>query len=211
MNRNQLTAGQVTTIKNHINANTNTVVVGGVSTQIKDVPRDVDHYQEVTAWYNDVANPVFWTWRSTISRAEVYHKVGPEGTVFVWDTFRTQSATDQNTWTQMFMGDQAPCCLLTFRQGVFSVFSGSAAQNTQRAHVLSMFRRNAIRIETLIAAAVTPVGTGGNTISPVANNGNTLGDALGGTTNPALLPFTPAGAYVEGAISVSDLVSVANN
>lgn len=200
----QLTPADRQKIKDHVLANVNTVVTPqnpeGVAINL--VPVTVDYYTEVTDWYNALVNPAYWVWKSAITRSEVYHKVGPDGTVWVWNTFKAQSITEQNTWTQMFMNDIAAPYLLTFREGVFNVFSGSAQQNTQRAHVLASFRRQARRWEQVLATAVVTVGG----IAVDVDNGNVLVNALGDSTNPAVLPIGTDGTYSEGVITAAQLV-----
>jgi len=208
MNITQLTNSQKQQIKTHVQNNANTVETPQGTVQIKDVLVSADTYTEVAQWYNAQATPPYWVWKSSVTRADVYHKVGPDGTVWNWSTFKSQQLPEQNTWTQMFMGDTSPCHLITFREGAFNVFSGSTPQNNQRAHVLSIFRRQAIRLETVIAAAVTAAGVGGSQIVPDADNGNVLTDTLGGTTNPAVLPFTASGVYVEGSLTPTDLAAI---
>lgn len=208
MNITQLTNSQKQQIKTHVQNNANTVETPQGTVEIRNVPVGADAYTEVAAWYNALANPVYWVWKASVTRADVYHRVGPEGTVWEWNTFKAQSVAEQNTWAQMFMGDLAPCHLLTFREGTFKIFSGSAAQNTQRAHVFSVYRRQAIRLETVIAAAVAAAGVGGSQIVPDADNGNVLTNTLGGTTNPAVLPFAASGVYVEGSLTPTDLAAI---
>lgn len=96
----------------------------------------------------------------------------------------------------MFMGDQAPFDRLNFRQGVFGIFSGSAPQNNQRAHIFAVGRRKATRLEKLLA--VPPVSAGGITVS--SDNGNTIANprVLGSTTDPAVMGW-------EGFITTEQL------
>lgn len=199
-----LTSAQLATLKTDINANTNTIVVGGLSMQIKDVPNSPDTNPDIASWYNIQATPNFFVWRTSVTRSEVYHGTSPDNTVWDWAAFKSQSITEQNSWTQMFMGDSAPFNKINFRNGVFNIFSGSAPQNAQRAHIFSVGRRLANRIEKLLSAAV--IVNGG--ISPVANNGNTLTDALGNSTNPALLTLS---GFLEGNITGSDVTQARNS
>ena len=179
-----LTSAQKTTLKNHIDANTTVITVGGNDVQIKDVLNTTDTNGDVAVWYNSFTVG-YLVWRSSVSRSEVYHSISSAGTVFDWNTFKSQSVTEQNAWVQMFMGDNAPFNNLSFRNGVFSIFSGSAPQNSQRAHIFATGRRLARRIEQILATA--PTSAGGITVG--VNNGNTTGDAAGGTTNPFIMGF----------------------
>lgn len=143
---------------------------------------------------NAAASPAYWVWRSGIARGDVYHATGPGGSTWDWATYKAQGATEQNAWTQMFMGDSGPIGNQNFRSGVLAIFSGSGGPATQRAHVFAVGRRTATVAEKLFAAAV---------VSPPANTGNASGDARGAATNPDNLTF-------EGLITTSD-VSEANN
>lgn len=194
-----LTAAQKTLLKAHIDANTTVITVGGVPTQIKDVPNTPDTNADVKDWYNQ-PTAGFWVWRTSVSRSEVYHGVGPGGTVFDWGTFKAQAVAEQNAWVQMFMGDQAPFHRLAFRNGVFSVFSGSGAQNAQRAHIFSVGRRLATRAEQVLAVA--PASEGGVTVG--ANNGNAPGDAAGASTNPHLTTY-------EAPLTTQDVTEARNS
>lgn len=97
------------------------------------------------------ASPAFWIWRTSVSRAQVYNEVGPGGTTWSWTTYKSQTATEQNTWVQMFMGDQADFTQANFRTGVAAIFSGSAPANAQRDHILGVGRRQATHTEKLFA------------------------------------------------------------
>lgn len=198
-----LTAAQYSALKTDILANTATIPAGQPWTnsfagvQVKDVPNTGDGNATVAGWYNQKASPDFFVWRSAVSRSEVYHTVSPDGTVWDWATFKGQTVPEQNSWTQMFMGDVAPFSNLSFRNGVFAVFSGSVPQNNQRAHIFAVGRRTALRIGKVLAVA--PVSAGGVTVGP--NNGNTTGSALGSAANPAVLGFegVVTGDQIEAA------------
>src|SRR5574338_356277 len=71
-----LTPAQKTSLRNHINANTTTVVTPQGTVQIKDVPKTIDTYTEVTAFYNTlgVVN-THTTWRSNVPLREIAVKI----------------------------------------------------------------------------------------------------------------------------------------
>jgi hypothetical protein len=200
-----LSAQQLQTLKTSIAANTAAIQAGQanagifIGSQIKDIPNNDDGNLCIATWYNLVAAPNFWAWQSSVSRTSIYHTTSDIGRVFDWQTFKAQSVTEQNAWIQMFMGDAAPFHRISLRDGVLSIFSGSAAQNNQRAHIFATARRLAKNIEKLFAIA--PVAEGG--VSPITNNGNTLTDALGATTNPAVMVF-------EGSCSAQDINTARN-
>ena len=200
-----LTSAQLQTLKTAIAAETGTIPAGFpwsggfVGVAVKDVPNNDDGNNAIAGYYSQVASPDYFVWATSVSRSTVYHSITAAGTVFDWGTFKAQSVTEQNAWVQMFMGDNAPFHNLSFRNGVFAIFSGSASQNAQRAHIFNCGRRLAKRIEKLFAVAVTLAGG----ISPVANNGNVLTDTLGGTTNPAVMQY-------EGSVSIQDINTARN-
>lgn len=144
-----LTDAQKATLKTHILANQDT------ATLYTD-----GNLPGLTDLLNAQASPAFWVWRTNVTRAEIYHGTSPDNTTWNWTTYKAQSPSEQGAWVQMFMGDQANFALPNLRAGVAAIFSGNAAQNTQRDHCISMGRRLARRIERLLAT-----GTG-TTASP---------------------------------------------
>ncbi len=174
-----------TTLNAHIASNAATVTFGGQTLAIQSTPVNGDWANVIADWYNAMNDTAFWGWKAFVTRQSVYFELGPANTVFDWGTYKAQAATEQNAWTQMFMGDNAPFTLLSFRDGVFSIFSGSTAQNNQRAHIFGVGRRLCTRGETVLG--VVPVNAGGLVVGP--NNGNTTANPLGDPTNPAFLRF----------------------
>jgi hypothetical protein len=113
---------------------------------------------ELAGYYNTLASPDFWTWRTNVSRADVYHATSPDATTWNWTTFKNQSVTEQNAWIQMFMGDLANFALANLRAGVAAIFTGSQAQTDQRNHCLAVGRRKATRLEKLFATGTGSSG-----------------------------------------------------
>lgn len=150
--------------------------------------------EEAAAALNQIATPDYYVWRSSVSRSEIYHQTSPDGTTWNWTTYKNQGVAEQNAWAQMFMGDAGPIGNLNFRQGIGSIFTGSAQANAQRGHCFSAGKRKASVAEKLLAIAVT---------NPPANTGNNTGLARGNIGNPDNLGF-------EGQIRPSD-VSAARN
>lgn len=150
--------------------------------------------EEAAAELNKVAEPDYHVWKSTLSRAEIYHQTSLAGTTWNWDTYKAQTQGEQGAWTQMFMGDAGPVGNLNFRQGILAIFSGSGAQTTQRNHCYAAGKRKATVAEKLLSIAV---------LNPPANTGNDTGQARGNIANPDNLGF-------EGLIRASD-VSAARN
>lgn len=150
-----LSTAQRDALKAHIQANsdTNTLYVAGDLQGLADL-------------LNAEAAPVFWVWKTAVTRADIYGLQndlpvsGAQTGFWNWVTYKNQGATEQNAWVQMFMGDTANFSLQNIRDGVGSIFTGSAAANAQRDHVLAIGRRHATRAERVLAT-----GTG-STASP---------------------------------------------
>jgi hypothetical protein len=98
--------------------------------------------------FNALANPAYWVWRTSVSRAEIYNKPSPDATFWDWTTYKGQSVAEQNAWVQMFMGDAADFSQANLRAGIGKIFG---AANAQTAHCLAMGRRQATRFEKLFA------------------------------------------------------------
>lgn len=146
----ELTAAQLETLQIDIAAN-------AASFQLAIDQRDG---AVIAAFYNALASPDFYVWRTDVSRADIYStSPQPEGSTWNWTLYKAQSVTEQNAWTQMFMGDLANFSLPNLRAGVSIIFTGSAQQNAQAAHVLAVGRRKATRGEKLLAT-----GTGSTAV-----------------------------------------------
>lgn len=111
-------------------------------------------------FYNALANPAYWVWRTNVTRADLYHSTSVDGTTWNWTTYKNQAVAEQNAWVQMFMGDEADFSRPNLRAGVAAIFSGSTQANAQRDHCLTIGRRTANRIEKLFATGL------GTSVSP---------------------------------------------
>ena len=132
------------------------------------IPRNSDGAFEVAAAMNLTASPEFWVWKSSVSRAFIYHETSPTGSSWDWTTYKNQGATEQNAWVQMFMGDVANFSKPNLRAGVAAIFTGSGAATAQRDHILACGRRLATRAEKLFAT-----GTGSTAVpATMAVEGN---------------------------------------
>jgi hypothetical protein len=132
----------------------------------------------IAVYYNAASASIVW--RTDVTRAEIYHQTSNEGTTWNWTTYKSQSVTEQNAWTQMFMGDVANFSLPNLRAGVDAIFSGAGASAAQRAHVAAIAKRAARRVEAL---ATNPIG--------------------GTMQTPSVLTF-------EGTVSAQDISDVMN-
>jgi len=105
----------------------------------------------LAAYYNVVASPDFWVWRTNVSRADIYNLTSPAASTWNWTTYKNQGVAEQNAWVQMFMGDLADFSKTNLRDGVAAIFTGSAQANAQRDHVLATGRRLSNRLEQVFA------------------------------------------------------------
>lgn len=159
-------------------------------------PNNPDGNVEIATALNQLASPDYWVWHPAVSRSTIYNETSDLPSSWDWSTYKAQAVAEQNAWVQMFMGDAADFGKVNLRSGVASVFSGSAAQNNQRAHVFANARRKATRAEKACAVAVT---------SPPANTGNDgVAGNRGKTTNPDVLTLI-------GNITSDDVESARNS
>lgn len=189
---------QLQALKTDIAANINTIPAGQpwsgsfAGQQIKDVPNTGDGNAAIAGWYN-LLTAAYKVWRTSVSRSEVYNNVSDSGSSWDWTFYKNQSVTEQNAWTQMFMGDSANFALLNFRVGVGRIFTAGSSVN--RDHCLNVGKRICNNIERLF---VTPI------LSPPANSGNDgIAGNRGTSSNPDVMTF-------EGTISGTD-VELARN
>lgn len=148
---------------------------------------------------NAVASPNYWVWRTSVSRADVYATTSDLPSNWVWSTYKAQTVTEQNAWTQMFMGDQCDFSRLNNRVGVDDIFGGNANGNAQRSHVFAVGRRRATNFEKLF---VTASATQGGKVT--GNDGVTGNRGL--TSNPDTLGVDASGQVIEQPVS-SQLVA----
>lgn len=188
------TQAQKTAFKAHFQANENTIISfeTGLPIAINTLSADSssDNLQRAADWYNSQVSPAYWVWRTSVSRSNIYTTITDGGSVWNWTTYKNQSVTEQGAWVQMFMGDAMSMGQLNNRQGIASIFTGSAQANAQRDHCFAVGRRTCSNLEKLFAVAVA---------NPPANTGNdgVVGNR-GKTTNPDLLTL-------ESTINGSDI------
>lgn len=117
---------------------------------------------ELARLYNLASAKIVW--RTNVTRAELYHQVSAEGTSWNWTTYKAQSVTEQNAWTQMFMGDEANFSLDNLRAGVDAIFSGAGGPAAQRAHVSAVAKRPATRAEALFTTGTGTLASPGKLV-----------------------------------------------
>jgi hypothetical protein len=130
---------------------------------------------------NAHASPVYWAWRTDVSREQIYNEKSSDNTDWDWTIYKGQGVAEQNAWVQMFMGDVANFSKGNLRAGIGKIF-GAANANT--AHCLAIGRRPVTRFEKVFVI-------------------DTPGSAA--TRGTASDPDT---LVVEGAISTADLIGL---
>lgn len=115
-------------------------------------PMTPDGWFDLARALDAVAVPAFIVWRSNVTRQDIYNTTSAEATTWNWTTYKAQAVTEQNAWTQMFMGDRADFSQANLRAGVAAIFGNSNAQTT---HILAASKRSATYAEKILA-----VGTG---------------------------------------------------
>ena len=124
--------------------------------------------QAIADWYNTLASPDFWVWRTAVTKGEYVQTTSVDGTVFAWTGagFITRSAGEQAAWRELFGSDasgqqQVNPSLANVRQAFQDIFSGGTAPApANRTHLATVSRRKATRVEKMFAT-----GTG-STASP---------------------------------------------
>lgn len=155
-----LTAAQLSTLKADLAANTNTVLVAGVPTAINTVPQNDDTAFAIAAWYNEIASPDWWVYRTNLAKRDIYTKPSPTATVWNWPLFSGLNSGEANAWSELFGAEGvADASLPNTRQLWADVFSGPSG-TTQREHCDGHARRQASNSQKLFST-----GTG-STASP---------------------------------------------
>lgn len=108
-------------------------------------------------YLNTPISPDYWVWRRSVSRADLYSQQNDlpidsnNDGFWNWTTYKNQSIPEQNAWVQMFMGDITSFELTNVRAGIAKIFTGSAINNAQAAHCLSIGRKLASFVEKVLA------------------------------------------------------------
>ena len=197
----QLTSAQKTTLKAHIDANTNTVVTPQGTIQIKDVQRDADHYDEVTAWYNALESPDYFIFKKSVLLDDVM------ANGFDWTVVDNETAGQARIWDRMLGLSRTKGGIATWKatvlRGVGEAYKGaSGAVVAHRRNILRVhFPRTCRRWEKIFVA---DIGTDWN----VGTNADKTGNR-GTNTNPDIMPLDNLGEYLDGAIPKNILLDAA--
>lgn len=136
--------------------------------------RTANDEQGMADWYNTPGT--FVCWRTNVSRAEIYNATSAEATNWSWTLYKNQGATEQNAWTQMFMGDQADFGQPNLRAGVSAIFTAGSTANA--THALAIGKRLATRAERVFATGTGTTATPANFGWQGMVSAQTISDAL---------------------------------
>jgi|SRR6185436_2446840 len=189
-----LTSAQLTALKADINNNSTQITVGGVLIAIKDIPNTPDNNFDIRDWYNGIASPDYWIWRSEMRRAEIYTATPAEATAWDWVGFKNQGVPEQNAWFEMFMGGTCNFGNANNRAGALAIFGTAGAGGANRTHIFNSVRRLVRRIEKLLAVAV---------LNPPANTGNNAAQPRGSAANPDVFGY-------EGTVTADEVTAARN-
>lgn len=103
--------------------------------------------------YNTNAVPDFIVWKSSLSRHDILTQTSPTGTSFQWaaGAYITRSQGERDAFREMFNDTGTVNPSQSTMQAAFAdIFSGTGGAGN-RAHILSMSKRKATRIEKVFA------------------------------------------------------------
>lgn len=138
---------QLATLKDHIAANTATVLINNVPTAINAVPVSPDNCLAIANWYAEEASPAFIVWRTSVTRQEILQNG------FDWTRLDNLSVGKARVWNDIFAGEGGTLnpSKLNVRVGIDSVWVGTAADLAVRAAVYVHCKRNASHAQKLFA------------------------------------------------------------
>lgn len=177
-----LTPAQKTALRNHINANTTTVVTPQGTIQIKDVPKTQDTYAEVTTFYNTFGGVgTHTTWKSNVLLKDIAVKIN--GTELAGLT--TANHTRLQTVVVLINAAGGANPSVTDQRAFWDdIFSGAGGVTT-RASLLALWKRLCRNWEKIL---YTGTGSDASPLTPVLDAN---------------------GSYLDGNISVQELVEAA--
>jgi hypothetical protein len=105
---------------------------------------------------NEVLSPAFVVWRSNVTRNDIYTKQSPEGTLWDWTIYMTQTVPQQGAWVEMFNSGQLNMALPNIRTGVEKIYGLSNASTT---HVKAVGKRSSTYGEKVFATGAGTLAT----------------------------------------------------
>jgi hypothetical protein len=190
-----LTTAQLATLKADIAANTNTVLINGVATQIKLVPASPDNAAQIAGWYNQAASPAWTVWRdldmAVVLGLITYANMTPLDAV----------PTTPDLSVQVWIARAQACQGKQFN-----------LQNLTLGRTVAPMKRTNYRAALQDCLTNVPAGASGALLSA---NWTAVRDAAKGTATNGEKLFSsgtgsaasPADLVVEGALDASDVLT----
>ena len=107
--------------------------------------------QFISDAYNQPSAPTCWIWRTQVPEKDNYQVTTDIPTTWNWDYFTGLQVPEQNSWIRLWASGPLDASFQPNRDALPKIFKGNAAP--QVTHVLAVWRRQALRGETLY---VTP-------------------------------------------------------
>lgn len=148
-----LTTAQLTTLKTAILAETDADFVAD---------RTAGSTAAMAAFYNE--DSAFVVWKTSLTETDIVSKTSPEDTTWNWTDYINTSVGEKMAWERMFNGNfTINPSLPQIRSGIADIFSGPNGAG-QRAHLLAMGKRNALKGEALFATGTGTTQTPGDLV-----------------------------------------------
>jgi hypothetical protein len=136
-----LTPAQMATVKADILA----------TPELNAFPNTADGAFAIAALYNQLASPAFVVWRSNVSTPDIR-------AALIWSEYDGLTISKQNAFGFLCSNGTVNAALTNVRAGISSIFGG-AQQSGNLAAMLAIAKRDATRIETLLASGAGTSGT----------------------------------------------------
>jgi hypothetical protein len=140
-----LTPAQLTTLKADIAGNPT----------LSSKPLNDDGAQAIADFYNALALPAFWVWRTKVTKGDYVNGTSVDGTTFSWagTGYITRAQGERDAWVQMFDSTGAVNPSQANVRTAFSdIFSGATAPApANRTHLTTVSRRQVTVAEKLFA------------------------------------------------------------
>lgn len=146
-----LTAAQLTTLRNDINANVTAIPAalvdcgGYVGVQVKNVPNNTDGNICLARFYNQDSSPAFIVWKTSVPLVTVGQTFNATELAGL-TSLNTQRLQNLAAWLTTGVNP----ALTSVRQFFDDIFSGAGGTNT-RAALLALWKRTSTRAERLYA------------------------------------------------------------
>lgn len=109
----------------------------------------------IANFYNQLVVPEFIVWRTSVEQSEYQSALSSTGTLFSWSTpggYISRSQGERDAWQAMFAAGPIDPSMSNVIVAFNDIFSGTGAGAiNNRAHLLSLSKRHAIRIEKLLS------------------------------------------------------------